>query len=89
MFSTIPNINFYFWVTFFGLSSANALNLNGSTFLSCGKEFSVVVDFTQVSSLVPMAFLFCNEQNYTLHINPLPEDKILDWSKFKQIADNI
>ena len=22
-------------------------------------------------------------------INPLPDDKILDWSKFKQIADNI
>ena len=23
-----------------------------------------------------------------LHINPLPDDKILDWSKLKQIADN-
>ena len=22
-------------------------------------------------------------------INPLPDDKILDWSKFKQIADDI
>ena len=22
-------------------------------------------------------------------INPLPDDKILDWSKFKNIADNI
>ena len=22
-------------------------------------------------------------------INPLPDDKILDWSKLKQIADNI
>ena len=23
------------------------------------------------------------------YINPLPDDKILDWSKLKQIADNI
>ena len=23
------------------------------------------------------------------HINPLPDNKILDWSKLKQIADNI
>ena len=23
------------------------------------------------------------------HFNPLPEDKILDWSKLKQIADDI
>ena len=23
------------------------------------------------------------------HFNPLPDDKILDWSKLKQIADNI
>ena len=25
----------------------------------------------------------------TICINPLPDDKILDWSKFKQIADDI
>ena len=25
----------------------------------------------------------------TFEFNPLPDDKILDWSKFKQIADNI
>ena len=25
----------------------------------------------------------------TEYINPLPDDKILDWSKLKQIADNI
>ena len=40
--------------------------------------------------------LFCgyNETVYRggklkYSLNPLPEDKILDWSKLKQIADNI
>ena len=28
-------------------------------------------------------------QNMIMVINPLPEDKILDWSKLKQIADDI
>ena len=26
---------------------------------------------------------------YTISINPLPDNKILDWSKLKQIADDI
>ena len=28
-------------------------------------------------------------QNISPRVNPLPDDKILDWSKLKQIADNI
>ena len=27
--------------------------------------------------------------SHNCHINPLPDDKILDWSKLKLIADNI
>ena len=28
------------------------------------------------------------DPKYTLYINPLPDDKILDWSKLKQSADD-
>ena len=27
------------------------------------------------------------QNDITLYINPLPDEKILDWSKLKQIAD--
>ena len=30
-----------------------------------------------------------DEKHLERQINPLPDDKILDWSKLKQIADNI
>ena len=41
MFSTLPNQNFNFLVTFI-LSSANAFNLDGSKILSYGKELNTV-----------------------------------------------
>ena len=34
---------------------------------------------------VGMGQVFTKEQNF----NPLPDNKILDWSKLKQIADDI
>ena len=35
--------------------------------------------------------MWVRRKSQTIHlfINPLPDDKILDWSKLKQIADNI
>ena len=37
-----------------------------------------------------MSLLLYNNLNKFEHkVNPLPDDKILDWSKLKQIADNI
>ena len=27
--------------------------------------------------------------HFKMHFNPLPDNKIFDWSKFKQIADSI
>ena len=42
-----------------------------------------------------MAFILSEEAGITdlaviqVQFNPLPDDKILDWSKFKQIADDI
>ena len=32
---------------------------------------------------------FVAQGDNTIRLNPLPEDKILDWSKFQQIADDI
>ena len=29
------------------------------------------------------------DDNWNVAVNPLPDDKILDWSKWKQIADNM
>ena len=31
----------------------------------------------------------CTVMNCGIQVNPLPGEKILDWSKLKQIADNI
>ena len=39
--------------------------------------------------LVLFFFLFPNVRNNSHGINPLPDDQILDWSKLKEIADNI
>ena len=30
-----------------------------------------------------------SQSSFPTTFNPLPDDKILDWSKFKQIADDI
>ena len=47
---------------------------NGGTCVPSGTEFSCL----------------CNPSEYGKYIlNPLPDDRILDWSKLKQIADNI
>ena len=48
--------------------SVNALNLDKSEILWCGKGFTLYQTI--------------------LCFNPLPDDKILDWSKLKQFADN-
>ena len=47
--------------------------------------------------IVSATFVVCNSFEFGpvqkilvwLRVNPLPDDKILDWSKLKQIADNI
>ena len=37
-----------------------------------------------------MLFILMKKKSYhSSHFNPLPDNKILDWSKFKQIADDI
>ena len=45
--------------------------------------------------LVPIGRVICKPlsrritEDYTGMLNPLPDDTILDWSKLKQIADDI
>ena len=48
---------------------------------NCLKCFSMDVKIT------PLALLLFN--HVTVTVNPLLDDKILDWSKLKQIADDI
>ena len=38
---------------------------------------------------VTVDFGYPKWQSFLDDFNPLPDDKILDWSKFKQIADDI
>ena len=42
--------------------------------------------FLWIYNFVMVFFVLCITVNV---FNPLPDDKILDWSKFKQTADNI
>ena len=50
------------------------------------KERRVGSGFTDVQSEICL----CNQQiEFDLTLNPLPDDMILDWSKLKQIADDI
>ena len=55
----------------------------------------MIFDFDRVENIlgkgendVYQLFLFF-PQCFQKAFNPLPDDKILDWSKLKQIADNI
>ena len=53
------------------------------TVLAIWKSQTSLLDIDQSEKLCVLLY------NYTeSYINPLPDDKILNWSKFRQIADN-
>ena len=75
--------NFNFSVTFI-LSSANAFSLDQSKILSFGKMVKHSFH-SKSNSTTNLQSKNCLNPS----LNPLPDDKILDWPKLKQIADNI
>ena len=99
MFSTLSNIITIIWATF-DLFSANAFNLDQSKILSFGKKlnYGLYVQNLQSDSKSKLKaclgkpickITMCVSFDKLYFFNPSPDDKILDWSKLKQIADNI
>ena len=78
MSSILLKTNFHFWVTFI-LLSVNTFNLDWSKILLFGEQ--LCSNYREVQNV--FAQLLTNDC-----INPLPDGKILDWSKLKQSADN-
>ena len=46
---------------------------------------------TLLMEIIVLATIYLSENAFNLfqNINPLPDDKILDWFKLKQLADDI
>ena len=56
----------------------------------CRKFIKVALQVRVKTDMSLPSIAFGSETNlYKVTINPLPDDKILDWSKLKQIADDI
>ena len=77
------------------LASASAFNLDQSEILLFSKEL-ILSEHCFSHVLVPNASI-CNHTllvssavaMYKFFLNPLPDNRILDWSKLKQIAGDI
>ena len=95
MFSTLSKPNFNFSHTFI-LSSADAFNLDHSKKLSLSKEFynrhvKKELVWERLEGYCVTKFLSQLDLKIAgkIMVNPLPDNKILDWSKLKQIADDM
>ena len=75
------NAVFFFFLATINLSSAYAFNLVQAKILLFGKG---LINLNQALTLEEMCKFYKNFQ----YINPLPDDKILDWSKLKAFADD-
>ena len=93
MFSTLSKTKLKFSVTFI-FSSACDLNLDWSEILSSGKglldnntDMKLITGSFDNTALPVLRGIISYFNQYTL-INPLPNEKILDWSKLKAFADD-
>ena len=97
MFSILSYTEIIIFATFY-LSSANDLNLVASSRSCRLVELNKYADLFKGASNkmndTNLQFLFGKvrkslQEKEIILVNPLTDDKILDWSKLKQIADNI